>query len=178
MHKFLDKVEEQIHMIGEKGINSSNIDNATKLMSIYKDAKESEYYKKCCEEERYGARQRDSRGRFMENGERGGYNERGYNERGYNERGYNERGGYDERGGYGNVDERTERYLTRMREGMESYNAGRDRYRGGESSERMIDGIEMTMTALCMFVESLIDFAETPQEKEIVRKHIEKMKKL
>lgn len=188
MHKFLEKVEEQLHNISEKGINSNNIDNAYKLMDIYKNIKESEYYKNCCEgNEMYDARRRDSRGRYMDNyndydgrggyNERGGYDGRGYNERGgYNERNYN-RGGYND-GRYGNLDERTERYFTRMREGMESYNAGRDRYRSGDSQDRMIDGIEMTMSAICMFVESLVDFAETPQEKEVVRKHLEKMKKI
>ena len=38
--------------------------------------------------------------------------------------------------------------------------------------------IEMAMAAVCMFVESLSEFAETPKEKEIIRKHLEKMKKI
>ena len=59
------------------------------------------------------------------------------------------------------IDERHERYLTRMREGLADYNAGRMRYRDGGSEQRMIDGIEMTMGAVINFVESLIDYAET-----------------
>ena len=42
----------------------------------------------------------------------------------------------------------------------------------------MIDGIEMVMSSVCMFVESLFDFAESPTEKEIIRKHLDKMKKM
>lgn len=30
----------------------------------------------------------------------------------------------------------------------------------------------------CMFVESTMEFAETPQEKEIIRKHIQKLQKM
>ena len=37
---------------------------------------------------------------------------------------------------------------------------------------------EMAMSAVCMFVESLSEFAETLKEKEIIRKHLEKMKKI
>jgi len=42
----------------------------------------------------------------------------------------------------------------------------------------MIDGIDMTMSAICMFIESLADFAETSREKEIIRKHVEKIKNI
>ena len=41
---------------------------------------------------------------------------------------------------------------------------------GDES--RVIEGLEKLMYAMCMFVESAMDFAETPQEKEVIRKHI------
>ena len=71
----------------------------------------------------------------------------------------------------------TERYFTRMREGMENYDAGRSRYRDGGSNERMVEGIEMTMGAIVNFIESLMDIAETSQEKEIVRKYVDRIKK-
>lgn len=74
------------------------------------------------------------------------------------------------------IDERYERYLSRMRDGMSDYGEGRNRYRDGGSESRMIDGIEMTMGAVINFVESLMDYAETSQEKEIVRKYINKLK--
>lgn len=60
--------------------------------------------------------------------------------------------------------------------GMSDYNAGRNRYRDGGSESRMIDGIEMTMGAVVNFVENLIDYAETSQEKEIIRKYVNKLK--
>lgn len=72
--------------------------------------------------------------------------------------------------------ERSERYFTRIQEGMDDYNEGRIRYKDGSSENRMIEGIEMTMGAVVNFVESLIDYAETSQEKEIVRKYVNKLK--
>jgi hypothetical protein len=42
----------------------------------------------------------------------------------------------------------------------------------------MLEGVEMAMGALVNFVEYMMDYAETSQEKEVVRKYIEKMKKL
>ena len=59
---------------------------------------------------------------------------------------------------------------------MDDYNEGRIRYKDGSSENRMIEGIEMTMGAVVNFVESLIDYAETSQEKEIVRKYVNKLK--
>ena len=96
-----------------------------------------------------------------------------YNDKYYIER-YNR--GDDSYNTHHPTDERYERYLTRMREGMSDYNAGRMRYRDGGSEQRMIDGIEMTMGAVINFVESLIDYAETSQQKEIVRKYVNKLK--
>lgn len=74
------------------------------------------------------------------------------------------------------IDERYERYLSRIRDGMSDYSEGRNRYRDNGSESRMIDGIEMTMGAVINFVESLMDYAETSQEKEIVRKYVNKLR--
>lgn len=163
MHKLLGRVEEQLENIADKGLSSSNLDVAYKLIDIYKDIYEAKYYKsetKEENEERYGLRSRDGRGRYMDN-------DYDRYERDRNDRKL-----------YYNIDDRTERQIERMKEGMENYNEGRNRYRGGDSEQRMVDGIEMTMEAICSFVECLYDYAETSKEKDIIRKHIEKMKKL
>ena len=76
------------------------------------------------------------------------------------------------------LDERSERHFNRIREGMYNYNEGKMRYKDGNSKERMIDGVEMTMSAIVNFIESMIDFAETPTEKEIVRKYVDKLKNI
>lgn len=153
MELLLKKVNKELETIADKGITSSNLDTTYKLIDIYKDIKE---ICKMEDEERYGAKS-DGRG--------GNYNDKYYIER-FNDSDYNRRP----------LDERTERHLNRMREGMYDYNAGRTRYRDGGSDNRMIDGIEMTMGAIVNFVESLMDYSETSQEKEIIRKYVNKIK--
>ena len=105
------------------------------------------------EDDTYGARARDSMGRYRDSYPRGEYNTRPLNDR-------------------------DERYIERIRRGIEEYNEGRNRYRDGQSKERMIDGVDMAMGALVNFVEYMMDYAETNQEKEVIRKHIDKMKNL
>lgn len=163
MHRLLEKVEKELDNIGDKGLTSSNLDTTFKLIDIYKDIKESEYYDcKTREGDSYDARRRGSDGRYMSG--------RDYWDERYHD------GDWEARGRY-NIDDKYNRYMTRMKEGMEKYTEGRDRYRNnGDSSDRMVDGIDMTMDAICMFVESLADFAETSKEKEIIRKHLNKMK--
>lgn len=164
MKELLRKVEKELENIGEKGLTSANLETAYKLMDIYKDAKESCYYEQMIEGgDTFDARgrARDSRGRYMDgNYDRGGY--------------WEATGNY----GHGPMGERTERYMRRMREGMSDYDEGRTRYRDGSSDDRMIQGLEMTMGAIVNFVESVIDYAETSREKEVVRKYIDKLKKI
>ena len=155
MEMLLKKVSKELDTIADKGITSSNLDTTYKLIDIYKDIKE---ISKMENEERNGSHR-------MEGDGRGSYNDKYYIER-FND---SERWRYP-------TDERTERYLTRMREGMSDYNAGRMRYREGGNENRMIDGIEMTMGAVINFVEALMDYAETSQEKEIIRKYVNKIK--
>lgn len=178
MNKLTERVEKELGSIAEKGLTSSNLDTAYKLIDIYKDIKESKYYQSEVEEKNFGgdydmSQRRDSRGRYMGNR----YSE--YNR--YDREDYDRSGYWEANGRYGNypyLDERSRRYLDRMMEGIDSYNEGKDRYRHGEKEDRMLDGIEKAMSAVCMFVESIADFAETTEEKEIIRNHINKMKKI
>ena len=177
MHKLLHEIKKELKSIEETGLNSSNLDAVDKMVDIYKDivtinameGNEMDDY------EMYGARMRDSRGRYMDGRmePRGGYNESRIN--------YNSdsgRGSYGRGGNFINIDPRMMERLDRIWDGADMYQYGRDRYRGGDSEERMFDGLEKLMYAVCTFVESTMDFAETPQEKEIIRKHIQKLAKL
>lgn len=167
MDELLRKVKKELDNIGDKGLTSSNLDTAYKLIDIYKDIKEACYYEDQLENESYGARSRDSRGRYRDHDEeydRGGYRGNDYRGDSYNR--------------YYPIDDRYDRYFNRMREGLYNYNEGKNRYRDGESKERMIDGVEMAMGALVNFVEYMMDNVETNQEKEVVRKYIDKLKKV
>lgn len=152
MDILLKRVKKELDTIADKGITSSNLETTNKLVDIYKDIKEI-----CSmEEDTYDARGNRSGGSRSS----GRYNDNDYNAR------YN----------HYPLDERTERYFTRIREGMEDYNEGKNRYRDGGSDARMIDGIEMTMGAIVNFIESLMDIAESSQEKEVVRRYINKIR--
>lgn len=157
MHELLDKVERELEKIGEKGLTSSNLETAYKLIDIYKDIKEAKYYEKECQDDSYDARARGGRGRYTESSRS-------------NER-YKTHYPWDDR---------VERYFERIRDGIDDYSEGRDRYRDGDSQnrEQMIKGIEMAMSALVSFVETLYDHTETPREKDVIKEHIEKLRKL
>lgn len=154
MNELLRKVKKELENIGDKGLTSSNLDTTYKLIDIYKDIKEADYYCSMIDDagsDSFDARRRDGMGRYMDKLDRG----------------------YPT---YPN--ERTERYMTKMRDGMETYNIGRNRYRDGGSNDRMVEGIEMTMEAIVNFIESLMDLAETSQEKEIVKKYVDKIHRM
>lgn len=151
MRELLEKVEKELDKIGDKGLTTSSLDTTYKLIDIYKDIKEAKYYEKMCESdsESYDARQRDSRGRYMDT-----------------DRHYYPWG------------DREERYFDKIKEGIDSYAEGKVRYRDGSSQEKMLDGIELAMTALVNFVETLYDHSEGQKEKDIIKDHIEKLKRL
>lgn len=180
MHKLLENAKKELKQIEETGLNAGNLDNAYKLVDIAKNI---------------------SKLQMMEEGEgkmRGGYSD-GYSDGGYGRGGYRD-GGYRD-GGYGNYDDdsygrrgvpgsgrghggryrgddRWNEHLDRIMDGADMYQYGRSRYRDGGDSERMYDGLEKLMYAICMFIESTMDFAESPEEKEIIRKHIQKLKNI
>ena len=192
-------VKKELKEVGTKGLSSANLESTYKLTDILKDLLEIESEKKEMTQQQQGG----SYGMLMPPpympptyrgyGE-GGYNERGgsgYNERGggYNERGggYNEGGygeGYSARGGrgggrsYNGYDNRMRDRIDRVIDGAEIYEYGRDRYQHGGSQEAMEEGLEKMMYAVCMLVETAMDAAQSPKEKEIIRKHIQKIKAL
>lgn len=165
MHELLDKVEKELEKIGDKGLTSSNLDTTYKLIDIYKDIKEAKYYENMCKEDSYDARRRDSMGRYTGDRDTGRYS--------------TDRDNRDDRySHYRPWDDRTERYFLKIKDGLDDYSAGRERYRDGASQDRMIEGIEMAMSALVNFVETLYDHTETQREKDVIHEHIEKLKKI
>jgi hypothetical protein len=174
MHKIEQDIKKELKNVEEIGLNQGNLDAVGKMVDILKDIKEIR--------EMEGGEMRDYRyGRedYTYNEGRGGYGARMRDGRGrYMEGNHNESGNYGRGGNFINMDPRMWDRLERIMDGADMYQYGRDRYRGGDSEERMVDGLEKLMYAVCTFVESMMDFAETPQEKEIIRKHVQKMAKM
>lgn len=166
MDKLFENVKKELKQIETNGLSSSNLDTAYKLTCIGKNIKEIE--------EKEG--ESKMRGRY----EDGGYNARGnYRDSNYSE--YND--GYGRRGvpgsgreRYRGEGERFDRHMEHIEDGIDMYMYGRERYFDSGDKHRMHEGLEKFMYGICMFVETAMDFAETPEEKEIIRKHIQKMK--
>lgn len=204
MEQLLKKVKKELSEIGEKELTTANVEIAGKLVDIVKDIgeiKEQEKKEGSSEmryEEGYGRQGGGYNGEYGEYGEygaygrqgggrggRGGYNgEYGRQGGGYNGEygrqgqggggGYN--GEYGRRGGGRYGHDKLAECLDRIADGKDMYEYDRSRYRGDD--QRVLEGLEKMMYGVCMFVESAMDFAETPEEKEIVRKHIRKLENI
>ena len=165
MDKLFENVKKELKQIETNGLSSSNLDTAYKLTCIGKNIKEIE--------EKEGDQK--MRGRY----EDGGYNARG-NYRDYRDSDYDEYGRRgvpgSGRGRYRGEGERFGRHMDHIEDGIDMYMYGRERYFDSGDKHRMQEGLEKFMYGICMFVETAMDFAETPEEKEIIRKHIQKMK--
>lgn len=176
MEKLYESIKKELKEIEATGINASNLETTSKLIGMMKDLGEVK------EKEGEGNKMREysDYGRNYREGYGGDYGYgygRSYNDRyedGYGRRGVPGSG----RGRYNGEDSRMRDHLSRIYEGAEMYEYGRDRYQHGGNEERIYDGLEKLMYALCMFVESTMEFAQTPQEKEIIRKHIQKLQKI
>lgn len=177
MEKLKELIKKELTEVENKGLTASNLESTSKLIDMLKDleevnSQENGMYSNYKIEGRYrGDYRGDYRGNYGEN-YRANYRE-DYGRPYMTYDNYNERGGR-----YNGTDPRMRDHMDRIMEGAEMYEYGRDRYQHGGSEERMHDGLEKLMYALCMFVESTMDFAQSPKEKEIIRKHIQKIRNI
>lgn len=183
MDKLREQIKKELTEIENKGISASNLELVDKLVDIYKDLGEITKQEEGGQSMQEYSRYRESGGGYRD-GYRDGYSDGGYREGG-NSGGYHEGGGggYNEYGRRGVPGSGRGRYnanrmrdhMERMMDGMDQYEYGKERYMHSGDDNRVVEGLEKLMYALCMFVESAMDFAETPQEKEIIRKHVQKI---
>lgn len=173
MDKLLETIKKELCEIEKQGLEVGNIEVASKLTEMMKNIAEAECYlqggKKDNEEGDNMRRYRDY------DDYRGGYSD--YQGYGTNYRGDYGRQMRDSRGRYmgGNQMGKFDDALDRLADCVEMYEYTRGKYHDGGSEERMTEGLEKLMYSLCMFVESIMNFAETPAEKEIIRKHVNKL---
>ena len=169
MEKLKELIKKELKEVEAKGLTSSNLESTSKLVDILKDIEEVEKHESGMHNEY------KIEGRYKD------YKPEGYGD--YREeygRPYINYDNYanprDRR--YNIYNPRMKDHIDRIAEGAEMYEYGRDRYQHGGSEERLHDGLEKLMYAVCMFVESTMDFAQSPQEKEIIRKHIQKIRNI
>ena len=155
MEKLMDNINKELECIAEQGISNGNIENLSKLVDIKKDIVTIQ------------AMEDEGKMRY--------YDENPYSYYGERYRGRYDGGRYGMDRYRGREDHLSDR-VYRILDGMDAYRYGRERYRDSGNGAGMEDGLEDLMYAVCTFVESLTDAADTPQEKEIIRKHINKLK--
>ena len=171
--KIEETIEKELNTIFEKGLSANTLQNAKSLIEMKKDLAELKGTEGGEKEKmpRY-SEYRDYRPQYR--GDGGEWEARGY----YKDDYIRERERERNFGSYRGYDPRMRDHMDRIMEGAEVYEYGRDRYMHGGDEARLEDGLEKMMYAVCMFIESTMEFAETPREKEIIRNHIQKLSKL
>lgn len=172
MHKLRENAEKELKAIEEKGLTSSNLDNAYKLVEIMKGV---DKIKMMEEGDQYS---RDGYSRDGEDYSRdGGYGSGNSRDRGYSRdnyengnsyrRGRNQRTGeYMHRPNYSRLsgdDTDMDEYRNRKREYSNSRDEG--------SKGRMLDALEDFMCGVSSMVKQICRDADCREEREIVKKY-------
>lgn len=174
MHKLRENAEKELKAIEEKGLTSSNLDNAYKLVEIMKGVDKIEMMQDG------GEYSRDGYSRDMEDysRERGGYSRNGdysregnysndYDNGNSYRRGRNQRNGqYMHRPNYSRLsgdDTDMDEYRNRKREYSNSRDEG--------SKGRMLDALEDFMCGVSSMVKQICRDADCREEREIVKKY-------
>jgi len=151
MEETIKKLCEYIEKVGTMNLDATDIDYFYKVVDIYKDLKEVESM--------YG-----------------NYNGRGPGRGAYGE--YNEYSDYGRRG----VDSRYrgESYMDSMNGSYRNYEAARYEYNNGNygAKEDGLKELDYMMHAAMKFIKMIKEEATSPEEQEIVRKHIMKISEM
>lgn len=193
MERLCGIIEEELGKIADKGLNTGNLETAYKLIDMFKDLKNTEYwdtkieyYMAVLEEmhggyshKEYGAldeysergRKRDSMGRYsresgygMENHMPGTYS-RGMRE--HAGRGYNRSGGYSGNDGYGD-------YYDKYMESKHSYRSSKS----PECKQRLMDTLEEYMNDFSQQMEEMLRDSDCQEERATIKRYLEKIKNI
>ena len=191
MEKLCSVIEEELQKIAEKGLNTGNLETAYKLIDMYKDLKNTEYWEMKGEyymgmmdggySEADGGyssgnysergRKRDSMGRYSRESGNSYNNGSSYARRGgYSNRGYSrEGGGYSERGYSGN---------DRYDEYMDSKQSYRSSGKSPECKQRLMDTLEDYMDDFSQKMEEMLRDSDCAEERTTIKRYIDQLKNL
>lgn len=158
MHKLKENAEKELRAIEEKGLTSSNIENAYKLTEIIKGIDKIEMMQ---ENGRYS---RDGYGR-----DHGGYStdSEDYDSGNSYRRGRNQRTGeYMHRPNYSRLSG-DDTDMDKYREMKREYSNNRD----SGSKERMLDALEDFMSGVCGMMKQLFRDSNCQEEREIIQRY-------
>lgn len=167
-------VEEEIGKIAEKGLQTNNFETAFKLVDMYKDMKNIEYWE--TKEKYYTELMSDGKNEYSENRHRdrmGRYSSAdGYTPEYDHDSSYGRRGEHYVRGHYSRAD---------MKSPYDGYMMEKQSYRSGGRSEdckrRMLTALEDHLEMLTKELGDMATDADCIEERETLKKYIEKLRK-
>lgn len=163
MDKIKELIEQSIKNIENSGIDTDNLNTLQTLVAVHKNLVDEECQKEAVTmryrrdyEEDFGARRRDSRGRYMMRDDdrdmRGRYNRNA-----------------------------PKMYFTRMMDGYEDYMDNYDEYhRGGNygAKDKSLEALEYMMDSVVCFIEELQESVDGQEGIDIIKKYARKIKEL
>lgn len=161
MHKLRENAEKELKAIEEKGLTSSNLDNAYKLVEIMKGVDKIEMM-----EQGEGGYSRDREDYSHNRYSRDDYDNGNSYRRGRNQR----TGEYMHRPNYSRLsgdDDDMDRY----REMKKQYSNARD----GESKGKMLDALEDFMCGVQAMLKQIYRDSDVAEERQIIRKYAQEI---
>jgi len=169
-NKLVEQADKELREIEEKGLNSNNYEAAGELIDIILDDWKIEKCRREMEESRYGGNYQ-----YGTNYTYGRYDDTRYGRYdGGTYRGYDEKEWRRSRG----IEKPFEYMMEDIEDGVVTYHEGRGRMRYGAADDKTLDGLDKMMHGISALVDATMGMAQTEQEKEIVRKHLQKLKSM
>lgn len=178
MEKLCELIKKELDNIAEKGLNTGNLETAYKLIDMYKDLKNTEYWDVKSEyymgEMGGYSERRDSRGRYSKDvgysseydrdssyrGRRGEHYVRGHYSR---DDGYSRDGGRD---GYSS--DHYDRYM----DSKQSYRSSKS----PECKQRLMDTLEDYMDSFSRQMEEMLRDSDCAEERTTIKRYLDKIK--
>lgn len=193
MKKLCELIESELSKIAEKGLTTSNLETAYKLVDMYKDLKNTEYWETKGEyymtvldemqggySENYAmmdddysmrGRKRDRMGRYSRDDGMGGQSmARGRDGRGGNNRGRNQ---YSREGGYSMNDGGYSMY-DRYMDAKQSYRSNQSM----DGKQKLMESLEDYMDDFTEKIKEISRDSDFPEERELVNKLLSKLQSI
>lgn len=163
MDKIKELIEQSIKNIEASGIDTDNLSTLQTLVAVHKNLVDEECQKEAVTmryrrdyDEDFGARRRDSRGRYMMRD--------------------------DDRDMGGRYNRRAPKiYFARMMDGYDDYMDSYDEYcRGGNygAKDKSLEALEYMMDSVVCFIEELQESVDGQESVDIIKKYARKIKEL
>ena len=156
-------IEKELNQIADNGLTEGNLDIVGKLVDIQKDLENINYWD--CKKEAIKMRYSNY----------GDYSEGGYSEGRYGRRGVPGTG----RGRYRGQDD-GEDMIEDMRESYSAYSESRNAYSRGNynAGQDSMEALEDTMRLFTEFAQKMVQEVDSPEAKQIIRKHLRKISQM